>query len=242
MLDMNSSQPLYEQIKQHILYNIHTGKFTPHTRIPSERSLSKQLGVSRLTVNKAIKELIQDGWLYVQIGKGTFINDGTIDQELDTLTGFTEEMAKRGQRADSYVLEIGVQPASDTVAQTLRIAKGLPVVRLKRIRRVNNQPIALETSSLIVALCPNIERYDFSKLSLYDILRNEYDIRLVYAQQTFESRRATDDEAHHLKLKKGSPILAIARVTYADNDAPVEYVESVYRGDKYKFTAILRRI
>src|SRR5690606_40447396 len=104
MVDANSPKPLYEQIKDYILTNIHSGNFQPNSRIPSERSLSAKFGVSRLTVNKAIKELEQAGWVRIQIGKGTFINEAQIDQELETLTSFSEDMAKRGRQPASRVI------------------------------------------------------------------------------------------------------------------------------------------
>lgn len=243
MLNANSSKPLYEQIKDYILHNIHSGEYQPHSRIPSERELSKRFGVSRLTVNKAIKELVQAGLLYVQIGKGTFISDETIDQQLDNLTSFTEEMTRRGQSTLSRIIRAESVPANKMIADVLRIPVGVNVCVLKRVRMANNHPVALEISYLIESLCPNLfNDRDFAKESLYHVLRTDYHLSLTHAEQTFEARSATKMEANLLDLEVGSPILHITRVTYTSENRPIEYVESAYRGDRYKFRAVLRQL
>lgn len=237
----DSSTPLYVQIKHYLLMNIQSGAFAPDTRIPSERQLSAQFGVSRLTVNKAIKTLMQEGLLYAQVGKGTYVSSTKIHQELHTLTSFTEEMNRRGQHPSSYVLHAAVEPASGETAKVLNILSGAEVVVLKRVRLADGQPIALETSSVIAAICPGIlDSHDFASQSLYEVLRNEYNLQLIRAEQTFEARQATRVEADALGLEICAPILNIIRVTYSGDRRPIEYVRSAYRGDRYKFRAVLR--
>ena len=243
MLDTKSSKPLYEQIKDYILHGIHEGRFKPNERIPSERDLSDHFGVSRLTVGKAIKELVQAGWLYVQIGKGTFISDEPIDQQLEALTSFSEEMARRGQETHSRVLRAEYIEADEITARTLNMPIGLKVMLLKRVRLVGGRPMALESSQIMASLCNGIiEKHNFEHDSLYAALRNDYGLSLTHAEQIFEARAATESEAKYLELETGDPVLAISRVTFSANDKPIEYVQSVYRGDRYKFRAILRRI
>lgn len=243
MIDANSPKPLYEQIKDYILTNIHSGEYKPNTRIPSERSLSKKFGVSRLTVSKAIKELEQAGWLSVQIGKGTFIKEQKIDQELETLTSFSEDMAHRGMSPSSRVIRAEVVKASETVAQMLNIDVGADVARLQRVRLADGEPIALETSHLVEAYCPLIlARFDFSEDSLYTVLREEYNLHFTRADQAFEARLATPEESELLALDGPTAILAITRVTFSQDDRPMEYVHSAYRGDRYQFRAMLRRV
>lgn len=243
MLRNDSPKPLYEQIKEYILHKIHVGEFAPHTRIPSERDLAAQFGVSRLTVSKALKELTRAGFLYVQIGKGTYINEEPIDLQLETLKSFTEEMEGHQQHPTSQVLHAELIPADEHVAYKLDLPKGMTVVLLRRIRLVNERPIALEHSSVVASFCPDIlKKYDFSKESLYAVLKEKYGVSLTHAEQSFEARAATEFEASHLDLATGDPVLSIHRVTYTRDNVPVEYVKSIYRGDRYKFRAILRRI
>lgn len=243
MLDTKSSKPLYEQIKDFILHGIHSGTYIANEKLPSERNLSDHFGVSRLTVNKAIKELVNDGWLYVQIGKGTFISDEPIDQQLETLTSFSEEMAKRGQATSSNVLKAELIEATTEMSRQLNIPLSAGIICLKRIRLVGGRPVALEISHIIASYCIDLlDNHDFSQESLYSTLRDDYGITLTHAEQTFEARAVADTEAQHLELASGDPVLAISRVTFTANNQPLEYVQSVYRGDKYKFRAVLRRI
>ena len=243
MLDTKSSKPLYEQIKDYILQGIHDDTYKANERIPSERDLSEQFGVSRLTVNKAVKELVREGWLYVQIGKGTFISDEPIDQQLETLTSFSEEMSRRGQDTTSRVLFAEIIEAGEWVARQLNIIPVVKVVCLRRVRLSGGRPVAVESSHVIASKCTDIlEEHDFSYESLYNVLRDDYHITLTHAEQVFEARAASVEEAKLLELQEGDPVLAISRVTFTANDQPVEFVQSVYRGDKYKFRAVLRRI
>ncbi len=240
MLRHKSSKPYYEQIKEYILYKIHAGELNAHDKIPSERNLSEQFGVSRLTVSKAIKELVLEGKLYTQVGKGTFVRDEPIDQTLDALTSFSEEMDKRGQLSSSLIVRSGVISASEEVASKLKIPTGVSVVMLKRVRMVNDQPLAIETAYIIADYCNGIlDRFDFRHESLYRVLKDHYDLRLIYADQELEARLATPEEVEKLHIEVGSPILSMRRVTYIEAEQPIEFVESAYRGERYKFRARL---
>ena len=241
MLNESSSKPYYEQIKAYILYQINSGQLSPHDRVPSERSLSELFGVSRVTVSKALKELVLDGKLYTQVGKGTFVSEAPIHQMLEYLTSFSEEMEKRGQSPGSKVIEALRITATEDLAQRLDVPVGVPVIKLKRVRLTNGQPLALETAYLIAHVCEDIlERFDFSKQSLYQVLQTHYNCYLTYADQELEARLATNEESQMLEVEPCSPILSMTRVTYGTHEQPIEYVESAYRGDRYKFRARLR--
>lgn len=241
-LDARSSRPLYEQIKDYIRHQIQMRAFLPDTRIPSERELAKQFAVNRLTVNKALKDLIYEGVLYVQIGKGTFIKGTPYHQQLETLTGFSEDMRQRGQRPASRVLHSALVTAPDDLAPILDVLPGAALVMLQRVRMADEQPMALETSYLVAALCPDLLRgHDFAHESLYNVLRRDYGLVLASAEQTIEARQATREEADVLHITAGSPVLYMTRVTFTEQ-RPLEYVRSTYRGDRYQFRAVLRQV
>jgi GntR family transcriptional regulator len=243
MLKAESSKPYYEQIKEYILYKIHSGELSPQSRIPSERILSEQFGVSRLTVSKAIKELVLEGKLYTQVGKGTFVSDEPIDQTLDALTSFSEDMMKRGQRPSSRVIASAMALSTEKVAHHLRVPVGISLVMLKRVRLANEQPVALETAYIVPDYCEGIlDRFDFARQSLYEVLQTHYCLRLVYAEQELEARLGTPEEIEILHLTPGSPVLSMTRVTYIETGQPIEYVQSAYHGDRYKFRARLMGI
>jgi GntR family transcriptional regulator len=164
MAKHDSPVPLYIQIKDYIRLNIQNGVFPVHTRVPSERQLADQFGVNRLTVSKALKELAQEGLVYSRVGKGTYVSPAKIDQALQSLTSFTEDMSSRGKRAASRVLHAQVEPAHEAVAKALSILPGAEIVALHRVRMADGLPVALEQSHIIYALCPGIlEKHDFSR-------------------------------------------------------------------------------
>ncbi len=241
MLDINSPKPLYEQIKETILLQIHSGQYVQGDRIPSERTLSETMHVSRQTVKKALDELVQAGHLSVRIGKGTYVNQRKFDLQLETLTSFTEEMTRRGQRASSRIIGTGVLPASPVDARVLLIPSGEPIVSIVRLRLADDVPMAIERAQIVAAHCPGIlNRHDFSHESLYDVLLRDYDLRLVRAEQSIEARRATSEESNLLDIMPEDPILEITRVTYSTTGQRVEYTRSAYCGSRYKFQAVLK--
>lgn len=243
MINPQLAKPLYEQIKDYLLTCIDQGTYLPDTRLPSERDLAEQFGVSRLTVKKAMGDLLQSGLVYVQIGKGTYVSRAKTDQSLDSLTSFSEDVSKRRQRPGSRVLEAREIQASPEDARILRVSPGAPLYLLRRVRLADGVPMAIESSRIVAALCPGLlNGRDFARESLYNALRGDYGIRLTYAEQSMEARLAALEEAHLLQVEARAPILGISRVTYTDADQPVEYVLSAYSGTRYKFQAILRRI
>ena len=237
-----SPVPLYVQIKEYIRRNIQSGIFDVNDRIPSERKLAEQFNVNRLTVSKALSELVQEGRLYTQVGKGTYVAPEKIDQALHTLTSFTQDMVGRGQRASSRVLYASVDAANPEVAKALSILPGTEIVVLHRVRIADNKLIALEKSHLVYAFCPDIlDKHDFNQESLYQVLRENYDIHPTYAHQTIEASVAENDEHEALEANACTPILRITRVTHDQNDQPMEFVRSSYRGDRYKFYTLLQQ-
>lgn len=242
-IDPNTSIPYYEQIRAYLLAQIESGAFAPNTQIPSERSLSEQFGVSRMTVKHAIQELVNNGRLYTRIGKGTFVSEAPILQQLNTLTGFSEDMERLGKPTNTEVLCAEYRHANDTLSRQLQIAVGAKVAYFKRLRLVDREPVALERSYLNAEYCPQIvEKYDFARQSLYAVLRSDYKLYLNYADQNIKARLANPQEAELLRTHEGFPILEITRVTHSAESIPLEYVESTYRGDRYVFRARLSHV
>lgn len=241
-LDHNSPIPLYVQIQEYLRTNIRAGNFAINTRLPSERQLAEQFGVNRLTVAKALGELAHEGLIETRIGKGTYVRSPRIDQELKSLTSFTQDMSTMGV-VSSIVLAETIEPATEKAAAALKIETGALLFSLKRVRLVDETSIALEHTRIPLSLCPDIlKRHNFAQESLYAVLRNGYDLRLASAKQTIEARAATLAEAEALEIMIGQPILGITRVTYDDLMRPVEYVLSAYRGDRYTFHISLQGV
>lgn len=238
-LDKESPIPLYLQLKEILLDWIERGEFDPHDRLPSERELCNEFEISRVTVRQALNELAHERQIYSRVGKGTYVAEPKIDQNLQVLTSFTEDMHSRGLVASAKLLGADFIPASPKLAAILHIQPGAEVVKLERLRLADDIPMALETAHLPHHLCPNILQYDLATRSLYEILRTQYRLKLAKAKQTIEATLANEREAELLDLSMSSPILLMERTTFLEGGQVIEYVKSAYRGDKYKLHVVL---
>jgi GntR family transcriptional regulator len=240
-MDLNAdpSIPLYTKIKDHLQMQIQMGAFDVGARLPSERELAQEFGVSRMTARQALQDLIQDGFAYSRVGKGTFVSRPKID--LRALTSFSEESRQRGMRPGSRVLKTALAPADAATAHWLQVSPGTELVVLSRIRLANDKPLAIETAYLDHHLCPGIlDHHDFAHDSLYEVLRQEYGWVMVWADQIIEARQGTSEECRLLEMDPHIPVLSLTRVTHNEQDRPIEFVCSVYRGDQYRLHAVLR--
>ncbi|HEY3364438.1 MAG TPA: GntR family transcriptional regulator [Symbiobacteriaceae bacterium] len=239
--DKHLSTPLYYQIKTWLLEVIDSGAYRPGDRIPSERELTDQFGVSRMTARQALKELESQGYLYRVQGRGTFVATPKLEQPLIALTSFTEDMLRRGLVAGAQVISSREVLAGFHVGHALGIEQAAPVFRLERLRLADGQPMALEVAHLPVALCPGLTTVDFSQVSLYGILAERFAIRLRRASQSLEAVAASAYEAEVLHAREGVPLLLMERLARDEGGRPVEFVRSWYRGDRYRFTTELIR-
>jgi GntR family transcriptional regulator len=227
--------PRYYQLKEIIRERIRSGEWPTGSLIPSERELCERYGISRMTARQSITELVNEGLLYREQGKGTYVGRPKIAQQLLRLTGFTEDMRAREQRPGAKVLTAEMWPADEATAERLRIKTGQPVYRLLRLRLADAEPLALETSCISFIGCERLLNNDLERDSLYQLLELAYDVPPLEAEQELEADLASEDEARLLEVAVGSPILRTRRVTTTRRNQPIEYATSVYRGDKYRF-------
>ena len=238
-LKREAPTPLYLQLKNALIAEIDTGRYKPHERLLSERELGEKFKVSRMTVRQALTEMTHEGILYTQAGKGTYVNEPKIKQELQTLTGFSQDMAARGSAASGRVLESRIIPATLSLSAIFSVPMNTELVLLSRLRLADGNPLAIEVAYILYKVCPGILEFDFSKESLYHILATRYNNHLVRAEQTMESGLATPQEIELLQTTSPAPVLRIERLSYNEQNTLVEFVVSVYRGDRYKFHTTL---
>jgi GntR family transcriptional regulator len=239
-LKRESPTPLYLQLKNTLMAEINAGRYHPHQRLLSERELCEHYKVSRMTVRQALSELMRDGLVYARVGKGTFVSGPKIDQELRTLTGFTQDVFARGGKPSSQVLEFQVAPAGLHLSSVLHVMPEAEVVTLKRLRMADDTPLSIETAYLPYPYFPGILEHDFAIESLYSVFETEYHLRLVRAEQSMEAGLANHNELDLLQMTAPAAVLRMERLTYTDQNDLVEYVTSVYRGDRYKFRTSLQ--
>jgi GntR family transcriptional regulator len=208
--------------------------------IPSERQLSADLGVSRLTVRAALEDLVREGYLVRRRGAGTFVSEPKIAQEL-TMTSFTDDMRERGMRPASRTLELRISPAGARLGRLLRVSPSEPIVVAQRLRLADGESMALETLHVRETFIPGLTRADLEQHSFYELLRDRYGIEIVGGEQTIEPTVTDGDESEVLGVPLHSPAFRFERITHSQTGDVVEFVESVYRGDRYKLVTSLNR-
>lgn len=234
MINKNSPLPIYYQLESHIKELIETGIIPPGDSIPSEREYAEKYEISRMTVRQAINSLVNQGLLYRKKGSGTFVSDKKIEQPLQGLTSFTEDMKKRGFVPSSKLIHFEIVPATSFIANELKISEYAPVYEIKRIRMADEVPMAYETNYLSANLVKGLTEADVNA-SLYAFIEGKLNLHIASAEQMIESTKASSEDAKLLQINKDHPMLLIQRNTYLKDGTPLEVVKSLYRGDRYKF-------
>jgi GntR family transcriptional regulator len=206
--------------------------------IPSERQLSADLGVSRLTVRAALDDLVREGHLVRRRGSGTFVSEPKIAQEL-TMTSFTEDMRRRGLHPASRTLELKVTPAGARLGRFLHVSPSERVVVAKRLRMADRETMAIETLHVPEALVPGLTAEDLERQSFYELLKERYGIVIGGGLQTIEPTVTNEEESEVLGVPLHSPAFLFERVSRADTGDIVEFVHSIYRGDRYRLVTDL---
>lgn len=233
--------PLHNRIRTHLLAAMKSGQLRPGDRVPSEWQLAEQFAVSRMTARQALSELAMSGHLQRRRGKGTFVAPDKLEQSLGNLTGFTQDIRRRGLTPGTRVLGAGTIPAERRVAAALGIAPEEPVHVLERLRLVDDEPMALETAYIPVSRVPALLTDMGRSESLYKVLAERYGIRLARATQILEVIPAGPYECELLQVGEGTPLLRLERIALDVSDQPVEFAHSYYRGDRYRFTTDMSR-
>ncbi len=240
MLDRSSPLPLYFQLRALLLQQIESGALKPGDTIPTERELIDRYGVSRITVRQAINSLMTDGLLYRQRGLGTFVRRDRIEQELSTLTGFSEEMLDRGLAPGAKLISAEMVDPDAATATKLRLQPDQQVFRMVRLRLADDEPMALDITCCPPDLGEKLLTEDLQG-ALYTILEEKYGVELDQADQAIRATPADELHATHLGIKKGMPILQMERVTYSLDGRPVEFSRTSYRADRYIYRVRLKR-
>jgi GntR family transcriptional regulator len=209
--------------------------------IPSERQLSADLGVSRLTVRAALDDLAREGYLVRRRGSGTFVSEPKIAQEL-TMTSFTEDMRRRGMEPGSRTLGLEIVPAGARLGRFLHVSPSEPIVVAKRLRLADRETMAIETLHVRESLVPGLSARDLDGGSFYELLRSRYGIVIAGGAQTIEPTVTNEEESEALGVPLHSPAFLFERITRSEEGGIVEFVHSIYRGDRYRLVTDLTAV
>lgn len=240
MIDKKSPVPIYHQLEELVKNQIDSGQLQPDQAIPSEREFAEQYQISRMTVRQALTNLVNEGFLYRKKGTGTFVNKRKVEQVLQGLTSFTEDMIERGFTPSSEILSYTKVPASRSVALHLEIGQEEPVLQIERIRLADGVPMALETTYMPFDLAKDLTK-EQAEDSIYRYIEEKLSLTIDEARQELEAVVANADDAKYLHIEQGSPVLRIMRITYLEDGTPFEYVKSSFRADRYRFYTQLKR-
>lgn len=233
--------PLYHQLKTLLLEQIRAGEMKPNDRLPAEDELAATHGVSKATVRQALNELAVAGVLRREQGRGTFVAEPKLAQGPREMTSFTDEMRSRGLHPTSKVLKQDVIKAEADIAEKLGVAEGSQVMRLKRLRLADGEPMGIQTAYLSLALAPQLAQEDFTGASLYAVLERKYGLWPARAQETYVAVLLDRAEAKLLKVAAASPALSAERVSYLTSGQALEVTYSIMRGDRYQIVLDLTR-
>ena len=223
-------QPQYRQIEQALRERIAT--LRPGARLPSDAELCAEFGVSRMTARNAMQRLEADGLIARQPGRGSFVAEVPAYRRANRLMTFTQEMLRAGRAPSSTVLVRAIRPATAGEADSLGIGVAQPVVELRRLRRADEQPIALEATVLIGACAPAVMQADLERGSLHETLARA-GFLLRRGTSTIAAAAATPDDARLLGLRIGDPLLVERRVIMDADDRQIEATELRYPAERY---------
>jgi GntR family transcriptional regulator len=208
--------------------------------IPSERQLSADLGVSRLTVRAALDALAREGHLVRRRGSGTYVQHPKIAQEL-TMTSFSEDMRRRGMVPGSRTVSLARELAGARLGRALQVSPAEKILVIKRLRLADGEPMAIETLHLPEQLVPGLEPEDIDRGSFYELLGGRYGIRIAEGTQAIEPTVTDKEESEALGVPLHSPAFLFERTSRDAGGRTVEFVHSVYRGDRYRIVTELSR-
>lgn len=225
--------PLYVQVREKLRENL-TG-LAPGARIPSENDLSQNFSVSRITIRRAIDDLVSEGLLARRQGKGTFYESPKLIHDLNAITSWTDQLKALGYTPRTSSLRVAEIPAPRQIAEVLQLAPDETVVQIRRTRLANEEPLSLMVNYLPAKLVPEIAKYTAKNESLYELLASRYHLFPAEATDTVETRPATEAEAERLGITPWSPVLVVTRISSLASGQPLEMAVVVSRGDRYEY-------
>jgi GntR family transcriptional regulator len=234
-LDPTSYIPLYIQIAYILRRSIDESVYKPGEKLPSENELVQRFGISRITATAALDELVKARLAYRERGRGTFVAQPFLSN-FSFFSSFTEDMLARGLQPSSRLVSLKVEKPDQVILEKLRMAEDCDYYCLVRVRLANNDPVVLQQGYLQKDMYPDLDRLDFEKHSLYEVMRKTYGYNPTWGEAIVEAGAASADEAMYLDVEIGAPVLIIWHLTLDDRFVLLEYVRSVYRSDRFSFS------
>lgn len=234
---------LWQRVSSQLEAEIAAGAPGDGQRLASEAALCQRFGVSRVTLRTALAQLQQLGAVHPEVGRGWFVGpapaERPVSEEPGVLQSFTEMAESRGLRPGSFVLHCLLRSAEWDEAEDLGIAPGAQLLSLRRLRQLDDIPVAIDHSLVPASLLPDVDAATFQDASLYTALRR-HGVRPFRADYEVQAIAADDEHARLLGLPVGAPLLSARQICLDEQGRRVERGHIAYRGDRYRFRAVLR--
>ncbi len=235
MLKNNIAIPLYHQIREIIRTEIERGNLKPNQQIPTEQELVEKYNASRITIRRAVNDLVKEGLLIKKQGKGTFVSMPKIKRELISVNSFSHRMLEAGLTPSSRVLSINLINPTPTIQKRLEIEQSDKVIDIVRLRLADDEPVMIEKTFLSYKEFPLVMEADIGIGSLYKFLKEKYNVIPAKSKRSLEIVLSNKYEADLLNTRVGQPLFLLSAIVKSQDDKPIEYVKTLIRGDRFKF-------
>lgn len=234
-IDKKSEIPLYQQLAHSIKKAVDEQKLKENDKIPAENEFCKIYDLSRTTVRQALDILEKDGYIYKLRGKGSYVSTPKIYQNRSSFSKFYDDMRSLGKIPVSKIISLKVKVADAYVREKMQLEENELICQIKWVRYGNNEPLIYETINLNYKLVDEIETRELTNKKLYDILTEEYGIKMTHGKELFYPCKLDINEAKNLGLKENDLGMKVERVVFQGKDV-VEYTTSTVRGDRFIYT------
>ncbi len=229
------AEPYHQQLSTILRKEIQSGRFKQGDPFLTERQLQERFGVSSTTVRRAIQTLVQEGYLYRRVAKGTFVRRPKFEEPVGPLCGLFDEMAARGLRVEAEMLASEQQRADPATAEKLGLVPGATVYRLKRVLRVEGETVAVSDSYFPTDIGAVVVQGDLASTPIFRAIEDRLGSKVHETETTIEAGAARTKDASLLGVPKGSPVLIVERVVYAVDGRALWLSRYVHRSDKYRY-------
>lgn len=236
MLSKESSIPLYQQVKTELLNDIESSVYKVGETIPTETQLEEIYKTSRITIRKAVKELVEQGVLLKKQGKGTFVQAHKVKRNLLDLGSYTTYMEESGKQPSAVVQSLNVQSADSELAEKLKVAEGTDIIVLERTMKLEDGDAGYEVSYYAFDKYPGLVTKIHDLTSVTQILNNDYHVFSSYSEQTINVIFAAQQLAEYMEMENGAPLYQVSRIVNDQNDAVMYYAVMYYDVNKVSFS------
>ncbi len=241
-LDVDSSIPYYYQLKQFMIEKIESGEWEPSQMLPYEKQLCLHFNVSRAVIRQTLRELNNEGFIFTRKGKGTFIAEPQINEDINqNLIGFYETWTSLGYKVANTILELRKVKPSKKVTDNLKLKSNKEVILLKRLSRLDDKPYSISTNYVPYERLEGILNEDFTSSGLYTILEQKYNMELIYGESTIEIVTATKEEAELLNVKMDAPLFFLEGISFLKNEKPLVFYQTSHIGENSKIRVQLKK-